>query len=138
MIFALALAAGGPPLADGLPSATTTDVDLADKAWDACLKKFAKNAGELTTDPTDIVVEISFYACDAERSKAEFAYRRLLVTSSRFKPTDDQAKQTAARTYDDHAARKRRDLMVHVSYLRQMQELDRQKRALRITPPSLK
>lgn len=137
MIFALALLAADAPLADGLPAMAKPQVDAAIAKWGECLKKFSTDAAELTSDPTNIVVDISFYACRSEQDAAEFAWRRMLVTSSTNKPTDEQAEKMARDTFARLAEGKRQSLMVQVSLKRQIQTLDRQKRELRrsLAPP---
>jgi hypothetical protein len=93
--------------------------------WRTCLDNFSKDAAEVQSDPTDLVVSISFIACSGEEGNARLAWAKEFFKSSRFRPTPADAIGMAENAVADLKQGHRDRLLVAVSYARQIEALRR-------------
>jgi hypothetical protein len=131
LVLSIVVLASASVASDGLPLGSQTEATARLNVWDACLKKAIKNPAELTNDPSDVVVQIALTNCDTEFSNAKFAWRRMLVAESSFKPTDAEAEKMAEESFEKFSESRRNNLLTSVSYIRQMQTLDKMREDLR-------
>jgi hypothetical protein len=95
--------------------------------WRECLRDFSTKTSIVLADSTPTVADISFLACKDKQGHAEWAAAKSTFMNSSYKPDMATAYRWTKEEFNSRADSERENLLVSVSYTRQIQYIKTEK-----------